>query len=151
MRRIGILAMALCFFTFCCRDLALAQGRGRGSGWGPGSSYGRMYDPKTVSTVTGEVLSVDRITPMKGMCGGVHLTVKTDSEALSVHLGPAWYIENQDAQIKPKDKVTVTGSRITFEGKPAVIAEEIAKGNDVLKLRDSNGVPYWAGWRRHAR
>ena len=31
----------------------------RGSGgWGPGSPYNRMYDPKTVETVTGEVASV---------------------------------------------------------------------------------------------
>src|SRR5512144_3406774 len=44
---------------------ALAQGmKWRGSGgWGPGTAYGRMYDPKTVETVTGEVVKVDRITP----------------------------------------------------------------------------------------
>ena len=31
----------------------------RGSGgWGPGSPYNRMYDPKTVETMTGEVVSV---------------------------------------------------------------------------------------------
>jgi hypothetical protein len=69
---------------------ALAQGmKWRGSGgWGPGGPYGRMYDPKTVETVTGEVVKVDRIVPMHGMSGSVHLVVKTDKRDVSVHLGP---------------------------------------------------------------
>ena len=69
----------------------------RGSGgWGPGSQYNRMYDPKAVGTISGEVTSIDRITPMKGMSGGVHMNVKTDKETVSVHLGPSWYLENQE-------------------------------------------------------
>lgn len=55
---------------------------------------GRMDDPKTVETVTGEVVKVDRITPRRGMSGGVHL-------------GPRWYLENQDVKIEPKDRVEV--------------------------------------------
>jgi hypothetical protein len=51
----------------------------RGSGgWGPGTQYNRMYDPKTVETISGEITVVDRITPAKGMAGGVHMNVKTD-------------------------------------------------------------------------
>ena len=72
----------------------------RGSGgWGPGTPYNRMYDPKTIETVTGEVVSVSQITPNKGMGAGVHMTVKTDKETISVHLGPSWYLENQDVKI----------------------------------------------------
>ncbi len=121
----------------------------RGSGgWGPGSQYNRFYDPKAVETISGEVTKVDRITPAKGMSGGVHMLVKTDKETISVHLGPSWYLENQDVKIEPKDKVEVKGSRITFGGKPAIIAAEVKKGDEVLKLRDDNGFPVWAGWRR---
>lgn len=117
-------------------------------GWGLGTEYGRMYDPKTVETISGEVVTVDSIMPMKGMCYGVHLTVKTDKETISAHLGPGWYIENQDIKIIPKDKVEVKGSRIIFEGKPAIIAAEVKKGDEVLKLRDDSGFPVWSGWRR---
>src|SRR5690242_11497452 len=86
--------------------------RWRGSGgWGPGNAYGKMYDPKTVETISGEVVKVDTITPLKGMSGGVHMTVKTDGEQVSVHLGPAFYVENQDVKIEPKDKVEVKGSK----------------------------------------
>jgi hypothetical protein len=121
----------------------------RGSkGWGVGSPYNRMYNPKTVETISGEVVSVDKIVPIKGMSYGIHLTLKTEKEAVSVHLGPGWFIERQDIKIEPKDKIEVTGSRITFEGKPAIIAAEVKKGDEILKLRDENGVPVWAGWRR---
>ena len=141
---IAVLALALA-------PQALAQGgpRWRGSGgWGPGGQYARLYDPKTVETISGEVVKVDRITPLRGMSGGVHLVVKTDKEEVSVHLGPLWYLENQDVKIAPKDKVEIKGSRVMVQGKPAIIAAEVKKGDQILKLRDEAGVPAWSGWRR---
>jgi hypothetical protein len=135
---------------------ALAQ-RGPGmtwggsGGWGPRSSYNKMYDPKTVETISGEVISVERITPGKGMSAGLHINVKTDKETISVHLGPSWYLENQDITIEAKDKVEVKGSRITFGGKPAIIVAEVKKNDDVLRLRGDDGFPVWSGWRRRTR
>jgi hypothetical protein len=35
--------------------------------------------------------------------------------------------------IEPKDKVEVKGAKITFAGKPAIIAAEVKKGNDLLQ------------------
>ncbi|MEM4408186.1 MAG: hypothetical protein QXI19_05520, partial [Candidatus Caldarchaeum sp.] len=61
---------------------------------------------------------------------------------------PGWFIENQDVRIEPQDKVSVTGSRINFEGKPAIIAREVRRGDEVLMLRSETGFPLWAGWRR---
>ena len=126
------------------------QGAGRqgSGGWGTGSQYGRLYDAKTVETISGEVVSVDKITPMNGMSAGVYLQLKTEKETVSIHLGPAWFIENQDVKIEAKDKIEVKGSRVTFDGKPAIIAAEVKKGDEVLKLRDETGVPVWAGWRK---
>ncbi len=121
----------------------------RGSGgWGMGGSYQRMYNPATVETISGEITAIDRVTPMKGMSYGVHLTVKTDKETVSVMLGPGWYIEHLDTKLAKGDMVKVKGSRITYEGKPAIVAAEVKKGDAVLKLRDDNGIPAWAGWRR---
>jgi len=119
-----------------------------GGGWGPGTPYARLYDLQTAETVTGVVVSIDKITPWKGMSYGIHLVLKTDKETIPVHLGPAWYIENQDVKIVPKDKIEVKGSRITFDGKPALIAAEVKKWGEVLVLRDANGFPVWSGWRR---
>lgn len=127
-----------------------APGAGwKGSGgWGPQGSYGRMYDPATVETVRGKVVEVLRMTPMKGMGAGIHLKLKTETGPVSVHLGPAWYIERLDLRIEKGDQVEVRGSRVTFNGKPALIAAEVKRGDEVLKLRDDSGIPVWSGWRR---
>jgi hypothetical protein len=121
-----------------------AEWRGSGS-WGMGGQYTRLYDVKTVETISGEILIVDKFNPQKGMSSGVHLKVKTDKETISVHLGPAWYMEKQDVKLSPKDKIEVRGSRITFKGKPAIIAAEVKKGDEILTLRDANGVNMWSG------
>ena len=128
---------------------SFSQGRHwRGSGgWGYRASFDRMYDPQTVETVNGEVVGVSEAPPLKGMSNGVHLKLKTDKETLSVHLGPSWYIMNQDTRIDLKDKIEVTGSRVTFDGMPAIIAAEVKKGDEILRLRD-DGYPRWSGWRR---
>ncbi len=121
------------------------QGSG---GWGMGTQYSRLYNPKAIETIGGEVVNVDTITPLKGMSSGVHLMVKTDKETISAHLGPAWYIQRLDMKIATGDKVEITGSRVTFQGKPAIIAAEVKKGDEILRLRDENGFPVWSGWRR---
>lgn len=119
-----------------------------GGGWGAGTPYSGLYNPKTVESITGEVVSVDKLALGKNMSDGVHIVLKAATETISVHLGPVWFIENQDVKIEPKDKVEIKGSRITFEGKPAIIAEEVKKGDEVLLLRDASGVAVWSGWRR---
>jgi len=143
--------MVFCMVSFVPAIVSFAQGgmmwKG-GGGWGMGSQYGRMYDTKTVETITGEVTRIDLMTPMRGMSRGVHILVKTEKESIPVHLGPSWFIENQDVKIRPKDRVEIKGSRITFGGKPAIIAAEVKKGDQILKLRDDNGYPVWSGWRR---
>ncbi len=151
MKRVAGIVAVMTLLTFVLAPQALAQGgpKWRGSGgWGPGSQFGRLYDPKTVETISGEVVKVDRITPIRGMSAGVHVLVKTDKEEVSVVLGPQWYLENQDVKIEPKDKVEVKGSRVTVQGKPALIAVEVKKGRETLRLRDESGVPVWSGWRR---
>ena len=121
----------------------------RGGGWGSDSQYNRLYDTNTVETVFGEVLAIEQINPLKGMSYGVHLQLKTEKGTISVHLGPAWFIENQDMVIELKDKVEIKGSRVKDgDNKPAIIAAEVKKHGHVLKLRDEYGIPVWAGWRR---
>ncbi|BCB97061.1 hypothetical protein JZK55_19830 [Dissulfurispira thermophila] len=150
MRTKKIIGLVVALSLILTTSMAFAAWKGwRGSGgWGMGSQYNRMYNPATVETISGTVESVDKITPMKGMNYGVHLVLKTDKETISVHLGPGWYIERLDTKIEKGDKIEVKGSRVTFAGKPAIIAAEVKKGGSVLILRDSAGIPVWAGWRR---
>ncbi len=109
---------------------------------------GRMYNPKTVETINGQVLSVDYLTSRHRMSHGVHLQVKTANEVIPVHLGPAWYLDNQEIEIKLNDTVKVIGSRIRFDGEPTIIAAQLTTGNTTVKLRDRNGFPVWSGRRK---
>jgi hypothetical protein len=111
----------------------------------------RNYNPKTVETVEGKVLSVEKTNPPAERGHGVHIMLQTDKETISVHLGPAWFLEKQTMQIGANDTVTVTGSRVMMEGKPVLIAAQIKKGEEILKLRDDNGVPAWSGTGRRSR
>ncbi|MHC4270186.1 MAG: DNA-binding protein [Planctomycetota bacterium] len=151
MNKIVTLLLILAFsFIYTTESFAQCGKGWRGSGgWGPKAPYGEIYNTKTIETISGEVISVDKITPSKEMSYGTHLMVKTDKETISVHLGPAWYIENQDTTIEPEDKIEINGSRITFDDKPAIIAAEVKKGDEALVLRDKNGFPVWSGWRHH--
>jgi hypothetical protein len=108
----------------------------------------RNYDPKTVETLQGKVLSIEKVTHTQGRNHGVHFTLQTDKETIAVHLGPSWYIDKQSPKIETNDTITVTGSRVTINGKPTIIAAQVEKGNEILKLRDENGIP---AWRRAGR
>jgi len=146
-----VISVSLLSLLLLVTSLSFAQQwqgwRGSG-GWGMGTNYQRMYDPATVETLSGTAVSIEKVTPAKGMYYGIHLILKTDKETIPVHLGPAWYVERQDTKIEKGDHIQVSGSRITFDGRPAIIAAEIGKGDAILKLRDDNGFPLWAGWRR---
>jgi hypothetical protein len=115
-----------------------------------------MYDPKTVETVSGEVVSVEQVHGEgwgqgrggRGGGYGVHLIVKRDKEETAVHLGPSWYLDEHGLKLAPDERIEVRGSRITFDGKPAIIAAEVKKGDQSLTLRDDDGLPAWRGQGR---
>ena len=132
-------------------SVAQGMGAGRMGGWGRRGVYQRLYNPDTVKTLSGEVEALEYFAPQEGMRQGVHLQLKTDGKTLLIHLGPRWFLDNQDVQIEKGDQIEVKGSLITYKDKPAIIAAEIEKGDDVLQLRDENGFPQWAGWRRRDR
>jgi hypothetical protein len=76
---------------------------------------------------------------------GVHLALKTADGEIPVHLGPDFWVDKQTVKFAKGDEITVKGSRITFEGKPALIAVTVSKGATTLVLRDEKGTPVWKG------
>jgi len=145
-----LIGIALVFseLSFAQPRPGMGMGPGAKGGWGANGQYMRLYNTSTEQTVTGTVTEINYVTPMKNMRSkGVRLTLNTESGVISVHLGPMWYINNQDTKIEKNDKLTIFGSKITFNDKPAIIASKVTKGDHVLTLRDANGFPAWAGWR----
>jgi hypothetical protein len=141
MRKLAVLALiGLIGLFFTAVVLAQPQGKGMAPGWG------RLYDPKTVETLKGEIVSVDTLTAGRmDIPGRVILNLKTTKETVLVYLGPVWYVEQQGIKLVAGDQVEVKGSRVSMEGKPYIIPNYVKKGERMLNLRDEQGIPLWAG------
>jgi sporulation protein YlmC with PRC-barrel domain len=112
--------------------------------------YKKIFDSKTIKTISGQVIKIDQV-PESGYGVEMRLTVFIDKEeVLPVYLGPAFYIvgSEQEKRFKVGDKVTVTGSRVTVHGESFMIATTLKRGNEVLRLRDKDGIPEWIGWKK---
>jgi sporulation protein YlmC with PRC-barrel domain len=112
--------------------------------------YTKLFDSKTVKTISGQVIKVDQI-PQPGAGLEMRLTVFIDNkEVLPVYLGPAFYIVGfeRGKEFKIGDKVTVTGSQVTVRGELFMLAATVKRGNKVLRLRDKDGAPEWDGWKK---
>jgi sporulation protein YlmC with PRC-barrel domain len=104
--------------------------------------YGEMFNPQTIETVTGRVVRLE-------YRAGIKLMIFTDAKKPVVaDLGPAGYFENQGRVLKPGNTVTLTGSMITVDDTPLMIATNIKEGNVELRLRDEDGYPVWLGWKK---
>lgn len=113
-------------------------------GYNADSPYNRLYNTHTVITIKGKVTGIEIAAPMKGMGNAVTLMVKTTKgQTWQVDVGPEWYVNNQRTQIKVKDQVQVTGSRVSIGGHDVILAEQIVKNKNVLALRRPMGRPYW--------
>jgi hypothetical protein len=104
----------------------------------------RMYDPKTVTTVKGGVLSLESIPPQSQEPGTMRSAVmKTEQGDIPVILGPDWYLAEQKIALKAGDQVEVTGSKINLSGKPTILASNLKVGDKSAVLRNSRGFPVW--------
>ena len=125
-----------------------------GSGISPASRtedpYKKIFDSKTIKTISGQVIKIDQV-PEYGFGLQMRLTVFIGKkEILPVYLGPAFYLVGpwQAKQFRLGDEVTVSGSQVTVSGESSMIAMTVKRGNEVLRLRDKDGIPEWIGWRK---
>ena len=105
------------------------------------------YDPQTVMTVKGEVEDLGsygmtgwRVAPGMRTQG---LALKTDEGSISVSLGPPWYVHKQNLSVNRGDTLEVTGSKVTRDDQTLILAREVKKEGQTLKVRDENGKPLW--------
>ena len=123
----------------------------RGGGWGVDTPYGRLYDPAKEQTISGQVVSIETSAPMPGMAPGMQMLVQTDNgKSTRVQVGPAWYLERQDLDIKENTRVQVCGARAEIDGQPVLMAREVQFDGQVITLRDAQGTPIWSSLRRAA-
>lgn len=146
---VGRLALVLALVAPMAGAAQGDAGPGPGACQGCGPMRGRgaqLFDASKVTTIQGQILEIRRVE--RGRHAGIHLTVASGSETLTVRLGPDFYVDRQDVKLQKGDTVEVKGSRITLDGGAALIAQEVRRGGEVLALRDENGIPLWRGQRQ---
>lgn len=123
------------------------------SGWCVGDRYDQTFVNTSQESVVGQVMSIDTITPLRDMSNGIQVMLKTDrNEEIAVHLGPSWYILNQDINLSVNDKnIEVRGCRTMLSGKQVLMASLLVKKEKMILLRDADGIPYWCAWRPRFR
>lgn len=119
----------------------------REDGWGRNSEYTKLFSSKSVETVTGEVVKIDRdCRPLKGMEAGYCVVIRNeDGKELEAQVGPAWFTSfyREKWDIREGDNVTVTGSVVDIGGKKVMIVSQGSKGDLKMTTRSNTGVPVW--------
>lgn len=136
---LGVFILALAASVWAQTAPPALPGAGKGP-MTPKAGMGMQYDPQSLETVSGEVTQVQTRGPR---AKSLNLQVKTDKETLLVLLGPGSYLEQQKMTLAVGDKVEIKGSRIQHPNQALLIAGEVKKGNQVIKLRDDQGKPLW--------
>jgi len=106
--------------------------------WGRGQ---HGYDPNTVVTLEATVRAARLTPPMPS------LELERDlGEAVTVVLGPPWYLERIGIRFAPGDRVIVEGSKVMEDsGRVVIVAARVEKIQEkvTLRLRDERGTPMW--------
>jgi uncharacterized protein YdeI (BOF family) len=102
-----------------------------------------VYNTADQVTLEGTVEEAkDYKCPISGTVGA-HITIKTGSDTLEVHLAPATFMKDYEMVLHPGDKVKIVGAKIQFEGKPALLAKTLKVGQETFTFRDEKGKPLW--------
>jgi hypothetical protein len=112
---------------------------------------GPVYAPNTETTVKGTVEQVGTaVVPGGGLgqqaegkySGPILLDLKADSGMFKVVLGPPSFVESKGFKFALGDQIEVTGSK--FHDEDTIIAREIKRGDQILVLRNGQGIPEWS-------
>lgn len=110
----------------------------------------KIFDPSTITTIEGKIVKVESFRePAFGMA--LQLLVYTGQKQIQrVYLGPTRYIVGAglERRFRAGDEVTVSGSQVTLNDEPYILATTVKRGNGVLLLRKNDGVPAWVGWTK---
>jgi hypothetical protein len=101
------------------------------------------YDVATVIDVDATVMDIREVARSNPL-GGLHLTVKVESDTMDVFLGPVDFLKGFEITFAKGDKIEIIGSKIKFGGAHIVLARLVRRDESTLYLRDVKGKPHWA-------
>ncbi len=109
----------------------------------PQANGAPKYDPATETTFKGTVQEIKTFACKIGGPSGYHLEIKTDKGVVEVHVAASKYLTDYEFAFAVGDAVEVTGSLVQMDGKDAVLARVIKKGQVTYVFRDPKGNPLW--------
>jgi sporulation protein YlmC with PRC-barrel domain len=127
------------------------QGWGTG-GWGMQGRLQQDWDQGEETTIHGTITNIERKAPKEGMEEGLVVSIQTaDGQDRLVHLGPAWYLEGQVAELQDGQQVHIKAREIAIEDRVVVLAKSVQLEQGALALRDEQGRPVWDAMARDQR
>lgn len=109
------------------------------------------FDPSTIETVTGTVVTVDPFVRLeRNTRSGVAAVLQdVDGKRINTVLGPSMWLDQRGLVLERGDELTVTGSAVTDDKSelPMIVATEVRRDDVRLTLRDDNGRPAWATFK----
>lgn len=98
-------------------------------------------EPSAVTSVDGEVMGVDRVSPSNALASGVRVTLRPEgSPAVVVDLAPDWYLTENGLELGKADRMKVE-ARAGAES--VLYATRVEKSGRTVELRDASGRPLW--------
>jgi hypothetical protein len=137
-----------CCVLLCCSLAISFSASAKGGKRGKGGNKGMTpYSKETLTTVKGEIISIDTVFNKVKKEDGLHLTVKNAADEYIIHVCPQWFADKEELQFTKGETVTVSGSKFLKDKKFNIYAAKILLGSDeTLHLRDPDtGDGLWSG------
>jgi len=113
------------------------------------SRYCSLWDPSGAAEVTGEIEAIESFSPGGADMGrGVSLRLRTKEEArerVQVHLGPSWFVQEKLPGLEIGEQITAKGCSAHFGRQDVIIASEVERNRNRIRMRTKEGHPEWAG------
>jgi hypothetical protein len=146
--RLFIIVLLGCFLMACNGYLGQygsAGGRGRKLPYHVSHEVHTCVQGK----ISGHITRLKPETFSLDMEPGLAMEVQTPDQGLvHIHLGPLWFLERQEHDLKPGDEVTIQVFCYTLAGKERLLAGEVKHKDHTIVLRDPQGQPYWDASRK---
>jgi hypothetical protein len=103
----------------------------------------------TEETIQGSIKEIQQIPGQRpGMVGLRFVVAASTGDAVTVLVGPAYYLAQAGYSPKVGDKISVEGFMIQSDIDTLMVARTITAGSVTVTLRDEQGMPLWSGGGR---